>query len=336
MSNLFRHSSSVLRHSPFLILGSCFLLLTGCTEYHKLTSPYVPPYSEVPDTHPTINDPPQAYVRYAPERDDDIAWENDRTAFRIFGPELETAAPPFSSGIDVWSKKGRNPVINTWYQQGEHSYHIDHGTGMDCYKVGAGRGCGGIAVYNPDDHKYYVSHDWQSFSIINRGPKEAVFQVTYAPWRVTTPAQKVENPGDPGRKVWQVTKISLPMGSNLNRIETTLYSNEPGPLTVAIGLATHNVKDGMLWKQGTRMTFWDKADHIPEDKNDNGYNGVALIANPADFQHFDQTPDDNLAIITATPGKPFVYYTGACWSNGPDFHSDTQWNHYIETFKTDF
>ena len=104
----------------------------------------------------------------------------------------------------------------------------------------------------------------------------------------------------------------------------------------AIGLATHSAKDGLLWHNGTRMTWWDKADAIPEDKNDNGFNGTALIVNPNDFQSFTKTENDNIALITVTPGKPFTYYAGACWSNGPDFHSATQWNHYIETLTPHF
>jgi hypothetical protein len=335
-SDLIRHSCFVIRHSLPLLLTASLLAasLAGCSDL--ITKPAASTFSEAPDPHPTGQSPAQAYVRYIPERDDDIAWENDRTAFRIYGPELETAAPPFSSGIDVWAKKTRPPVINDWYAAGEHSYHIDKGNGMDCYKVGAGRGCGGLAIWNPDEKKYFVSHDWSAFSILNRGPKEASFQIAYSPWRVTTPAQQVSNPGDPGRKVWQVSTVTLPMGSNLNRIETTLYSNDPSPLTVAIGLASHGDDSGKLLQSDTRMTWWDKADHIPEDKNDNGFNGTALIVNPAQFIRYEKTENDHLALIKVTPGVPFVYYAGACWSKGPDFHADGQWDMYINNFHANF
>ncbi len=276
---------------------------------------------------------PQAFVRYVPERVDDIAWENDRIAFRIYGPELETAAPPFSSGIDVWAKSVRTPIVNKWNALGEHFYHLDHGEGLDCYKVGAGRGCGGLGIWNADEKKLYVSHDWQSFKILSSGPAIAKFQVTYAPWRVTTPKDKVENAGAPGRKVWQVTTFTLAMGTNFNRIETTLYSNDPGEITVGVGLANHRNKEGILFQDAptARETFWDKADKDPSDPIDPGYIGTGLMANPADFTGFVATEDDNLAILRVSPGKPFVYYAGACWSKGLDFHTSDQWNAYVKS-----
>jgi hypothetical protein len=281
---------------------------------------------------------PQAFVRYVPERVDDIAWENDRIAFRIYGPELETAAPPFSSGIDVWGKAARTPVVNKWYALGEHFYHLDHGEGLDCYKVGAGRGCGGLGIWSAEEKKLYVSHTWQSFKILSAGPAVAKFQVTYAPWRITTPKDKVENAGAPGRKVWQVTTFTLAMVTNFNRIETTLYSNEPGELTVGVGLATHRAKDGVVFKDEAtaRETYWDKADKDPSDPIDPGYIGTGLIVNPAEFTGFVATEDDNLAILKVTPGKPFVYYAGACRSKGPDFHSAQEWTDYVKAAREKF
>ena len=44
---------------------------------------------------------PRAVAMLAPYRYDDILWENDRTAHRIYGHALEAAEPPSSSGIDA-------------------------------------------------------------------------------------------------------------------------------------------------------------------------------------------------------------------------------------------
>ena len=38
-----------------------------------------------------------------PERVDDIAWENDRTAYRIYGPALQKSGER-AFGVDVWVK----------------------------------------------------------------------------------------------------------------------------------------------------------------------------------------------------------------------------------------
>src|SRR5262249_734363 len=42
---------------------------------------------------------PKVYGRWVPERFDDFAWENDKIAFRIYGPQLEIVEPG-SSGVD--------------------------------------------------------------------------------------------------------------------------------------------------------------------------------------------------------------------------------------------
>ncbi|MDP4238180.1 MAG: sialate O-acetylesterase [Bacteroidota bacterium] len=46
---------------------------------------------------------PIAHAQYTPQRKDDVAWENDRMAFRLYGPVLEKTEPT-GSGIDVWVK----------------------------------------------------------------------------------------------------------------------------------------------------------------------------------------------------------------------------------------
>ena len=95
-----------------------------------------------------------------PERKDDFAWENDRGAYRVYGPALERTGER-SYGIDVWTKNTPEPVVNDRYYiedvvmmpkvdslrridryRGDslyriNSYHHDHGKGFDPYKVGA-------------------------------------------------------------------------------------------------------------------------------------------------------------------------------------------------------
>ena len=51
------------------------------------------------------------YARFVPERTDDYAWENNRVAFRIFGPAAQKMAEEgiprgtLTSGVDAWLKK---------------------------------------------------------------------------------------------------------------------------------------------------------------------------------------------------------------------------------------
>jgi hypothetical protein len=91
---------------------------------------------------------PAAYARLVPERKDDLAWENDKVAFRVYGPALRAGAE--DSGIDAWTKRVPYPVLNSWYRRDRMekiSYHQDHGEGLDAYHVGNTRGCGGLGLW---------------------------------------------------------------------------------------------------------------------------------------------------------------------------------------------
>ena len=87
------------------------------------------------------------FCRLVPERKDDFAWENDKIAFRAYGPALRKSKE--NSGIDCWLKRVNYPIINKWYKDSAagKSYHKDHGEGYDPYKVGDSRGCGGTALW---------------------------------------------------------------------------------------------------------------------------------------------------------------------------------------------
>ncbi|HEX8471385.1 MAG TPA: DUF4861 family protein [Brevundimonas sp.] len=84
------------------------------------TGAVLPPASAIAQTRhaapaplpPPADPTPRAVVYFAPERFDDLMWENDRTAHRIYGHALQANEPPSGSGIDVWGKKVRWPYVN--------------------------------------------------------------------------------------------------------------------------------------------------------------------------------------------------------------------------------
>ena len=105
---------------------------------------------------------------------DDIAWENDRIAFRIYGPALQHNPKEHSgSGIDVWVKSVRKLVVNDWYHSKD--YHHDHGTGLDMYEVGLSRGAGGLGVW--DAGKLWNSKDWVTYKMLDKGLDECGFEL---------------------------------------------------------------------------------------------------------------------------------------------------------------
>ena len=97
----------------------------------------------------------KTYARQIVERYRDMAWESDRIAHRMYQQDLIPAEGTVSSGVDVWVKSTRYLVINKWYKNGD--YHHDHGEGLDDYRVGRSRGCGGLGIW---DAGYYVSSNY--------------------------------------------------------------------------------------------------------------------------------------------------------------------------------
>jgi rhamnogalacturonyl hydrolase YesR len=255
----------------------------------------------------------KCFARHVPERMDDIAWENDRIAHRIYGPALQHNPREHSgSGIDVWVKSVRYPVINDWYKR--NNYHVNHGTGLDFYEVGLSRGDGGLGIW--DGKKLFNSKDWVDEKILDLGPDQCGFTIRYDPWDAN------------GRKVWEHRTMTLKAGSNLSRIESTIDSDKPGEIIVGIGLAKRDGKGGKLFddKELGVMSYWQ-----PPEKD--GTIGVGVKVDPAMIAGFDEDKLNYLVLVKATAGKPLVYYAGACWDKGLDFHSAEKWEKYLKEFK---
>ncbi len=92
-----------------------------------------------------VNETIRTNAMFVPQRKDDFAWENDRIAFRMYGPELQRTELT-SSGIDVWVKSVKYPVMSKLYSKGDDYYHHDNGEGFDFYSVGESLGCGGLGA----------------------------------------------------------------------------------------------------------------------------------------------------------------------------------------------
>jgi len=262
---------------------------------------------------------PRATVVLAPYRFNDILWENDRTAHRIYSRDLEKNEPPSTSGIDAWGKSERWPYMDRQLRTGDQ--HANRGEGLDFYDVGTGRGAGGLGVWQ--DNKLWTSRNWSSWKMIQNGPDVARFSVDYAPW-----------PVDVDRKVWETRTFSLPLGTNFTRMVSTIRSDKPGPLVVGIGISKRKRAGGSgVFRKDLapgRVTFWEPAD--PEK----GSMAIALMVDPKSVVEVRQDFDNYLVLIKVQPGKPFVYYMGAAWDKGLDFHTPAEWDAYVTGAKADF
>jgi hypothetical protein len=257
------------------------------------------------------NPPTKVYAKFVPTRKDDFAWENDRIAYRMYGPALE-ASGEISSGVDVWVKSVRNLILDKWYEPG-NDYHTDHGEGLDYYKVGRGRGCGGVALW--DGQKLVPSNNFTSWKIIANGPIRVIFELTYAPWDFK------------GRKVSEIKQMSLDAGHNLNRFESTFMLEEGGGIEYAIGIVKRegegevksSANDGWL-------SYWEPA------HKQHGSTACGIVLDPSRIVNITENTDHHLVIAGAEVGKPAMYYAGAGWSKSGDFTNPSDWHAHLRDF----
>lgn len=251
-----------------------------------------------------------AYGRHVPERKDDFAWENDRVAFRMYGPAL-AADGEVSSGVDVWAKRVRTPVIDRWYATGD--YHADHGEGLDFYKVGPSRGCGGLALR--DGETFATSGNYVRWRRLAAGPLRVVFELDYAAW------------GPRGAQVVETKRISLDAGTNFSRFETRLTpQSAQTTLPVAIGAKRAAADSVTRDANGHWASVWS----APEGSS--GSIGCAVLL-PAQAASTILDRDGHVWLATAQPAaQPLLYYAGGAWSQGQEVPDAAAWNAEVAAF----
>jgi hypothetical protein len=253
----------------------------------------------------------KVYGRFVRERRDDFAWENERTAHRMYGAALETWAqePLTSSAVDVWFKRTRRLVINDWYLVDD--YHRDTGEGADLYSAGKTRGCGGSAPWEAG--KLWPSANFRETRVLANGPIRVMFELSYVAWDVN------------GRPVSERKRITLDAGEQLNRFETTYASTGMVPAKIAAGIKKAANQQQVASQADGIMRTW-------EPVKDNGNWGCAVVMNPATVAEAGEA-DGNYVMVGAIPqGKPAVYYAGAAWDKGGDITDAAAWDTYLHQF----
>ena len=264
---------------------------------------------------------PLVFGRAIPERKGDFAWENKVVAYRIYGPALE-ATGEISSGIDVWSKRIPNFVVNRFYKQDHDaaithnsalSYHNDNGIGLDSYDVGPSRGCGGTGVWT--DGKLNVSKNYTAAKILAAGPIRFEFEVSYAPWQ------------GGGRMVTETKRITLDAGSHLNKVVSTFMFEGESPLDLAAGVAIHEGATTTLLAGKRIAAVWD----TPQ-KPSAGRIATALVSLPTEHAMTTTAANHALMIFKRRSGESFTYFTGSGWSKA-DMPTPKDWNTYLVRFE---
>jgi hypothetical protein len=262
------------------------------------------------------------YSRFVPERTDDYTWENNKVAFRVYGPvaqkmmEDNIKGGTLSSGVDAWLKRVEYPVINKWYKETlvdkTGSYHEDTGEGLDDFHVGVSRGVGGIAV--KVDSTYYYSKNYTKWRTITTGPIRTSFYLEYENWDAD------------GNTIKESKTISLDLGNNFSKFST----NIEGSNQISAGLTLHE-KDGKITgntKNGW-VSYWQ-----PHGDSELG---TAIIADKntfSGFEHYNVDAKDlsnGYAHLNVKDNK-VVYYAGFGWLKSKQFESKKDWETYLTQF----
>lgn len=241
--------------------------------------------------------PAEAFGRQVPERYDDYAWENNKVAYRLYGPALETAPGEMliTPGIDVWVKCTDKLVIDEWYAKGD--YHHNYGDGMDCYKVGRTLG-GGSSVPFIDGKLFLLPHNYETCKTLDNGPIRTSVELTYAPFAI-------------GDKTVALTKIiTLDANQHFNKMEC-IYTGDFTELPVAAGFVRHDVKQTLTGKDW--VAICEPASDSKDPVRDGDIYGAVLL------QGAEILPDADghaLAVKNVEPNETLTYYAGTGWSQG--------------------
>ena len=310
-------------------------------------------------------------------RKDDIAWENDRCAYRVYGPALQRTGER-SFGTDVWVKNTPDTVVYERYvkdmngnikgdkidakvralQKQEKaeknkakaaalakqikslqaeskevdiltSFHLDHGNGLDPYRVGATLGLGAPSLMVGKNQ--VLPYCYKDYKILDNGPLRFTVELTYKPSTVGDMKNVVEH-----------RIISLDKGSNFNKM-TVWYDGLTTPTDFATGFPIHEEDTESKTFAKDYVSYADPTDNI-EVNNSQIFVGV-LFPEGIDntyYQLFDKKHDGATGHALGLKrglknGEKYSYYFGAAWSKY-DVKSYAEWQirikEYLDALKT--
>ena len=281
-----------------------------------------------------------------PTRKDDIAWENDRGAYRVYGPALQRTGEK-SFGMDVWTKNTPEIVVedrytadydgnilkNIYHKKGQGdkwrdedlhtSFHLDHGNGLDCYSVGSTLGCGTPALM--DGNTLIYPYCYKDYEILDNGPLRFTVALTYHPAKVKKDENVVEH-----------RIMSLDKGSNFNKI-TVWYEGLTKPCDFASGVVIHSEDKESVVLGSNYVHYADPTDN-PAKHNFQVY--VAALFPYGDVKtkmlKYD-TPNKGieghaLGILKKLENnQKYTYYAGSAWSKA-DVRTQREWQVRIDSF----
>lgn len=262
-----------------------------------------------------------------PERVDDIAWENDRIAFRLYGPALQASGEK-AYGYDIWAKRATGLVVAERYRkelQDKISYHKDNGNGLDYYKVGPTLGAGTAALINTDGS---IIYPWcyKTYKVLDNGPLRFTVELTYPATTINGQAGVVEK-----------RLLSMDAGTQFNKVSVQ-YEGLKTETQIATGIVLHDsasVKNHMINVEKKVYAYADPASPKNGQQyvavfNPNGWSAVKT----AYFDKEERKMRANsfghlLGLNTYKQNDSYTYYFGAGWSKW-GFEKPADWFNYAQ------
>jgi len=258
--------------------------------------------------------------RYCPDRDYDLAWENDLVAFRVYG--LQPSPNDGLSGVDAWHKRISYPIVDKWYRGNLEgiSYHQDHGEGCDQYHVGKTRGVGGVGIWK--NNEILRSGLYESWEVISLTQTTLKFKLTYS-WNID------------GERIVETRVITLENGSQLYAAESHFTKNgfPVSDIEIAVGLSTQNgIAEVTINKEKGWMSAW----HPLGDGQ--GMIGVGAIVDTGALQDMldqrsERKDDSNLiAVVKPDVNGCVRWKAGFAWEKAGVITTKADWNSYLDTY----
>ncbi|MCP4045737.1 MAG: DUF4861 domain-containing protein [Gammaproteobacteria bacterium] len=261
-----------------------------------------------------------AYGRLVPEREDDFTWENDKVAFRVYGPA--SGGKGQVSGVDAWLKKVPYSIIDKWYAGflAGQSYHEDTGEGYDPYHVGDSRGVGGTAIWV--DGKTWPAGKFASYEVLQSGGEVVEFKLQYE-WET------------PLGLVGESKTISLGLGAQLYSVNSVFtLDGKPAAMPIAIGLTTHDGNAQVFENADTgRISTWEVID-------DQGL-GTGVLMAPASTAKIMHMPSEDkdashIWLLTSTnENGELTFRAGFAWEAAQEITTSDAWNKYLDSRSVD-
>ncbi len=246
---------------------------------------------------------------------DDVAWETDRIAYRIYGQGLWKVDSLNSSGLDIWVKRVRDPIVDKWYAKGHDEYHHDNGEGADFFDVGESLGAGGTGVWR--NETLYRALNFKGWKVITGGPVRAIFELTYQPWDAA------------GLKVSETKRVAIDAGQNLNHVVSIFRSESGADIPWVTGIVKRPGVVGLESKARSWAWLTEWGPLVPKNGG-HGDMGIGILLPKTAVVDWKETDTHYMAVSRAKSGESVSYWTGAGWTASGDFHDVRDWWTYLD------